>query len=94
MYERAGPAPNLTPSMSPVSPERKWIKKKTQDREAKTKSGTTNIHISLEGRREKAGYVRIRRKRKCRATRNLQDKSKIFQHEKILNERLIQATRE
>jgi hypothetical protein len=60
----------------------------------KHKSTKTNIHISSEYHQEKAGYRRIRRKRKSPATQDPQDRPRIFQHQIMLNERMIQVRRE
>jgi hypothetical protein len=69
-------------------------RKKAADREAKPKSSKTNIHTGSEYHQEKAGYPRIRRKRKCPATQDPQNRLRIFQHQIMLNEMAIQARRE
>jgi hypothetical protein len=66
-------------------------RKKGPHKEKKPKSLKTNIHIISEYHREKAGYPPIRRKRKCHATQDLQDRLRIFQHQLILNEMAILA---
>jgi hypothetical protein len=69
-------------------------RKKAPYIEEKAKSTKTNIHISSEYHQEKAGYPRMRRKRKCRAMQDPQDRLRISQHQIMLNERAIQARRE
>jgi hypothetical protein len=91
MYEIAGPQFD-TDIVAGMSREKMNKRKKARHKTAKTKWSKTNIHIGSEYYREKAGYPRIRRKRKSRATQNSQDRSRIFQDEKISNERAIQAT--
>jgi hypothetical protein len=66
-------------------------RKKAPHREEKRKLTKTNIHISSDYHQEKAGYPRIRRKRKCPATQDPQDRPRIFQHQITLNERVIQG---
>jgi hypothetical protein len=69
-------------------------RKKAPDREEKPKSTKTNIHISSEYHQEKARYPRIRRKRKCPATQDPPDRLGIFQHQIMLNKRVIQMRSE
>jgi hypothetical protein len=69
-------------------------RKKAPHKEEKPKSTRTNIHISAAYHQEKPGYRRIRRKRKCPATQDPQDRLRIFQRQIMLNERAIQAGRE
>jgi hypothetical protein len=67
-------------------------RKKAPPREEKPKSTTTNTHISSEYHEEKAGYRRIRQKRKCPAMQDPQDGPGILEYEKISNEKMIQRT--
>jgi hypothetical protein len=69
-------------------------KRNTPHREAKPKYSKTEIHITSEHHREKARYPRIRPTRKCHATQDPQNRLRIFQHQIMLNERTIQASRE
>jgi hypothetical protein len=81
----------LTATMSRVYSKKMDNRKKRPHRKEKPKLTKTNIHISSEYHQEKAGYPRIRRKRKCTSTQDPQDRLSIFQHQIMLNERAIQA---
>jgi hypothetical protein len=88
------PVRNLTPITSRVYPERKVIKERIHHAKKLKPNRVKQINISSEYHQEKTGYARIRRKRKCRATQDPQDRPRIFQYQIILNERAIQTRRE
>jgi hypothetical protein len=52
-------------------------RKKAPHRKEKPKSTKTNIQISSEYHEDKAGYPGIRRKRKCHATQDPQNRLRI-----------------
>jgi hypothetical protein len=65
-------------------------RKRAPHGEERLKSTKTNIDSGSEYHQEKVGYRPIRRKRKCLATHDPQNRLRIFQHEIMLNERAIQ----
>jgi hypothetical protein len=81
-----------TDDVAAISRERIDIRKRAEHKKTITEPGKSKYCTNLEYHQEKAGQPRIRRKRKCPATQDLQHGLGILEHEKTPNQRMIQMT--
>jgi hypothetical protein len=90
-YEIADSHTKLTPTMSLVYPERKWIKERMHHKEKRSLNRVKQILILAGTTPGESRIYADQAKNYCRATQDPQNRLRIFQHENSSNQMAIRA---